>query len=216
MPAPEGFRAVDAGSQPAGVIPGVLKAVQGSSKGLPTRVYLAKEYDDKASKAAGVEVWRERVIIGIKSDRFSECAIALEDLDIDKRIELAPLIERFHTQRDSSETDLEGWDVITDSERALLMKLGIQSIDQLAEYPDALIGQMGPIGKGCKEKALRFLTGKRQATEAAERQEEMQLVMEENRRLAAKSDELEQKFMALQAQLAARDEKRDNRDNRRN
>lgn len=189
MPAPEGFRVPDSGAST--LTPGVLKAVSGSMKALPVRIYINPEYDDKASREAGIEVKREHVMIGIKTDRYSEVAIAERDLDIEKRFELQPLIERFYTQKESHETPIESWDVIGPTERTFLSKMGILTVEQLAATPDALISRLGTFGPGLKQKAERHLAGKAKDAERQEYQEEMRLLREENAKLAERMKELE-------------------------
>ena len=203
MPAPEGFRVPDTGA--GTVTPGVLKAVSGSMKALPVRIFIDHEYDDKASKNAGIEIKREHVMIGIKTDRYSEVAIAERDLDMEKRFELQPLIDRFYTQKDSQETAIETWDVIGPQERNFLAKMGINSVEQLAATPDALVSRLGVFGPGLKQKAERHLAGKVKDAERQEVQEEMRMLREENAKLAERMKEIE--AIGFQAHAAKAKEK---------
>lgn len=196
----EGFRMPDVGQQT--ITPGVLKAVSGSLGALPVRVYKHREYDDLNSALSGVETQREIVMIGIKTDRYTEVAIAEHDLDYKKRAELAPLLDRFYTQRDTHETLVEMWEAISESERVVLGSLGIQSVEQLAATPDGLLSRLGKLGQGLKEKAVRHLAGKAKSDEAQERAEEMRLLREENERLAARMAELEKLAFASHEEKA--------------
>lgn len=192
----------DAGRN-AGVVPGVLKAVSGSLGALPVRVFTHAVYDDLGSIQAGQEVKKELVMVGIKNDRFTECCIAEQDLDMQQRIELAPLLERFRTQKDSTETAIENWDAISEQEKAFLLKMGIQFVEQMAAYPDSMVGRMGKVGIALKEKAVRHMTGKAKRAEQEEQLQELALIREERERDARRLQELEEKYHALLAAQSA-------------
>jgi hypothetical protein len=156
----------------------VLKPVFGSIGAQHVRFEVAEEYSGADSLAANREVRRPVEVCLIQNDRF--CTVPLRvgrppdpskpgdpgitsELSHEQQVVLAPVYERFKTQRESTETDIVGWDVITDMERRLLVKHGIWTVEQLAAFTDQDLFRLGPGGQDLRERAKRHVLTKTEA-----------------------------------------------------
>lgn len=157
---------------------GVLKPVFGSIGAQHVRFEMASEYSGVDSLLAGKEVRRPIEVCLIQNDRF--CTVPLRvgrppdpdksgdvgiasELSHDQQVVLAPIYERFRTQKESDETDIIGWDVITDMERRLLIKHTVWTVEQLAAFSDEDLFRLGPSGKDLRERAKRHVRSKVEA-----------------------------------------------------
>lgn len=183
----------------------VLRPVFGSIGAQHVRFEVAQEYSGADSLAANREVRRPVEVCLIQNDRFSTAALRVgrppdpskpgdigitSELSHEQQVVLAPVYERFKTQRESSETDIVGWDVVTDMERRLLVKQGIWTVEQLASFSDQDLFRLGPGGKDLRERAKRHVTTKQEAA-APDYSAELEQLRSEKSELAERLARLE-------------------------
>lgn len=180
---PKGFEQTDS--------PHVMKPTFGSVGSQYVRFHVHLEYSGSDSEAKGIEVKRPIELCEIQNDKFTRVPIRVNDLSPRQKVELAPLYERFKSQKDSNETSIADWEAITDMEKGLLMTSGVYTVEQLDAFGDEELYKLGPSGKDLKLRASRHVRAKRgpDVDKVEELRREMQLIIEENKRLQAKEHE---------------------------
>lgn len=187
----------------------VLKPVFGSLDNLYCEFRIHKEFSNAESKLAGKEVQREMEVLMIQTDRFSRVPLKVGDpakgivgeLTPEMQFKTAELYERFKTQKDSTDTLIYHWEAVSDMEKGQLASLGIYTVEQLHKMPEADIFRLGPGGKDLWERAGRHVATKKE-NDVGESRRELELVMDENRRIREKQEHSEKRYFEMQAQLA--------------
>lgn len=196
MPAPEGFILPSVGQTTN--TPGIMKAVSGAIGTQVARFYTHKVYDALASEREGAEIYSERVMLGVKNDRFTEVALVAEgpsdrgdrdgnivplrpELNSAQTMATAELYERFKRQQSSTDTPIDNWDAITDGEKAQMRMVDVLFVDQLARFSDDQLYRLGPGAKRLRELAQRHVAGK-EKSKSEDLGAEMALILEERKR----------------------------------
>lgn len=204
MPAPEGFIIPTTGISTGNA--GILKAVTGAIGTQAVRFYVHKVYNAKKSEELGYEFYDDVELCGFKNDKYAETAIMVKDLSMKQKMDTARIYERFKTQKDSTDTPLEKWAVISESQKAFYLQMGIHSVEQLASFQEHELFRLGPDGKNVRDLALRHINGK-ELKKQEDRNKEMELVIKENRVMSEKIKKLEEAYFASQAEKAAQAKK---------
>lgn len=181
--------------------PHVLKPVYGSMKGVTAQFCIHDEYSGSASEKEGIEVRRPVELCMIRTDKFSNIPLRMNELSPQQKIDLASLYERFKKQASSTETNVLEWDAVSDQERVHLGSLGCWTVEQLYNTPKEERYKFGPGGDDLWNRADRHMKAKGKDP-ASEQRKELDLVLEENKKLSARMKELEEKYFAEQMKRA--------------
>lgn len=185
--------------------PGVLKPTYGSLGSQYVRFHVHKEYNGADSTVAGKEVYRPIEVCEFQNDRFTRCPIRVKDLSAKQKVELAPIYERFRTQKESDETAVTEWDAVTDLEKGFLMTAGVYTVEQLGKFEDTELHRLGPGGTDLRLRARRHMRTKEDAKPKAadELKNEIALLRAEKEDQNARMKALEEKFFKQEAEKAA-------------
>lgn len=206
--APEGFVAPNIKLQSTNN-PLVLKPTFGSIGSQYVRFELHEVYDASKSDVADIEVKEQIEICLIQNDKFTRCPIRIKDLSPAQRVALAPLYERFKTQKDSKDTAIFDWDAISDLDKTLLASVGVFTVEQLESFKEEEAYKIGPAHKELRAKAARHLKTKRMNDpewKDREQKEELALLRKEKEELAARLAKLEEDYFAREAAKAKEEE----------
>lgn len=207
IPEPTGFVGTDN--------PVILKPTFGSIGRQYVRFELHEAYSSEDSLAQGKEVKRPVEICHIQNDKFCTAALRVggkpgvsSELTAEQQRVLAPLYERFKTQKDSNETDVLVWDAVSENEKRLLAASGVYTVEQLASYSDEDLFRLGPAGQELRERGRRHMVTKQEkapdhtaeiARLRAEHAEELE-------RIRQKSEAESERLRRLEAAYYAREE----------
>jgi hypothetical protein len=188
----------------------VYKPIYGSLGSMFAEFRVHEEYLGGESARVGREVKRPVEIVIIQSDKFSRVPKRVgnwetgeaSELSRKEQIDLAPLYERFKAQKDSTDTNILNWEAVTDMEKGHLAQLGIWTVEQLHNMQEHERFRLGPGWKDLHDRAVRHIATKRGDDERSERERELELLREENRKLAEKQKESEERYFELQASIA--------------
>lgn len=207
MPAPAEFIIPDVGNTTAQK--GVLNAVVGSRGTQLVRFFMHKEYDDKSSRALGKEVFKPIEMVAFKNDQYSEYTCRVEDMTEEQRIGTAELYQRFLEQKDSNETAIEAWELVSEGERNSLLRQGYKTVEQIAAHGEHELYRLGVSGRELRDRALRHVMAKEENNKrdvAAEMRaivEQNKLIAEENANLRKDMEAAQELYFQTQQQIAA-------------
>ena len=200
----------------------VLKPVFGSLDNLHCEFRVHQEHHEGDSRKAGKEVKREKEVLLVQTDRFSRVPLAVGSAghyEVDKdgkevlvgfvasemtqemQMKTAELYERFRSQKASTDTLIFDWEAISDMEKGLLAQSGIYTVEQLFATPEHQRFKLGPAHKDLWERAARHVKSKKE-NDVNETKREMELVLEENRRIREKQEETERRYFEMQSKIA--------------
>lgn len=197
MPAPENFiiPTVVSSTQTSGV----LKAVASSVGAQAVRFYVGKSYDGETSKKLNMETYKPVEMVSFKNDPYSSYDCMVKDMDMEQRIKTQELYQRFIDQKDSDETQLEEWELLTEGERLQLFVGGINTVEQLAGYDDNQIHRLGIGAVALKARAQMHVAAKKPP---AVTNDELILIAAENKKLREEAADRDRQFYAMQERLA--------------
>lgn len=195
---PEGFKVPTIGQH--GGSPNIMRAVTGAIGTQAVKFDVYRPINQKLSEAAKSEVRDEIEVAYFKNDPYTNVAIRVKDLNDKQKIETAHLYERFLSQKDSTDTMIDAWDGIVESEKIRLAVLGISTVEQLASFKDFELQRLGGGAKDLRDRAQWHMKAK--YGEQSEASKEMQAVMEENRKLAERLKALEEQMFARHVEAA--------------
>lgn len=118
---------------------------------------------------------------------------------MEQRIKTQELYQRFIDQKDSDETQLEEWELLTEGERLQLFVGGINTVEQLAGYDDNQIHRLGIGAVALKARAQQHVAAKKPQGPSTD---ELIMIAEENKKLRQEAAERDQAFFAMQERLA--------------
>lgn len=197
MPAPENFVIPTVGSNTQ--TSGVLKAVASAVGAQSVRFYVGKIYDGESSKKLNKETYKPVEMVSFKNDPYSSYDCMVKDMDMEQRIKTQELYQRFIDQKDSDETQLEEWELLTEGERLQLFVGGINTVEQLAGYDDNQIHRLGIGAVALKARAQQHVAAKKPQGPSTD---ELIMIAEENKKLRQEAAERDQAFFAMQERLA--------------
>lgn len=183
------------------------KPVFGSIGTLPVRFYMGSSYNEAKSAELGVETYDKEEMCEITVDKFTKHTPRVKDLDRKQMLELSPLLHAFREQKDSTDTQIISWMIITEMDRAHLVSQGVYTVEQLAAFdPDQEAYRFGRGGRDLIMKARQHLAGKGQ-DKVKEREKEYQMLLDEVAKLRAKDKEREELYLQGQMQRADAEKK---------
>lgn len=197
MPAPENFIIPTVGSSTQ--TSGVLKAVASSVGAQAVRFYVGKSYDGETSKKLNMETYKPVEMVSFKNDPYSSYDCMVKDMDMEQRIKTQELYQRFIDQKDSDETQLEEWELLTEGERLQLFVGGINTVEQLAGYDDNQIHRLGIGAVALKARAQMHVAAKKPP---AVTNDELILIAAEKKKLREEAADRDRQFYAMQERLA--------------
>ena len=197
MPAPENFVIPTVGSTTQ--TSGVLKAVASAVGAQSFRFYVGKIYDGESSKKLNKETYKPVEMVSFKNDPYSSYDCMVKDMDMEQRIKTQELYQRFIDQKDSDETQLEEWELLTEGERLQLFVGGINTVEQLAGYDDHQIHRLGIGAAALKARAQQHVAAKKPQGPSTD---ELIMIAEENKKLRQEAAERDKAFFAMQERLA--------------
>jgi len=203
MPAPEQFIIPTMGEGTSQR--GIMKAVAGSSGTQQIKFFVHKIMDGKATEIANAETYKPVEMVSFRNDALSSYTCRIQDMTQEQRIKSGPLYERFMNGKDSTDTQIEDWDMLNENEKIGLIQLGVVTVEQAAAYQDHEVYRLGIDGKNVRDKAIRHVRGKEVSKEQSW-SEEMRAMVEENRKIKAEIEAAKDAYYALQAQLAEKHE----------
>lgn len=198
MPAPEGFQIPTLGHSTGSQ--GTLKGVVGNIGHQSVRFEVHKVFNEALSAKTGLEVRDEIPLALFKNDAFNEVPVRVKDLSKKQIEDTQDLYNRFMLQKDSTDTVILEWDAIDERDRRRLDGQDIRSVEQLANWPEAQIFQLGPGGRDLVAKAKRHVLSKNGGK--SEDREDFEKLMEENKRLREQNEKRDADYFAMQARLA--------------
>lgn len=156
-----------------------FKPVFGAIGTQAVRFFIGKSYNQAKSQLSGVETYDAEEMCEIQNDKFAKYTPRVRDLDNKQLMDLGALLQQFREQKDSKDTQIVGWMVITENERAFLINSGVYTVEQLAAFdPNQDSYRFGREGKTLIEKARQHIAGK-SLDKAKEREDEYQLLLKE-------------------------------------
>ena len=124
------------------------------------------------------------------------------ELSLEQQMQLAELREKFRQNEHGSDTPVALWDALNVAEQMQLVNLGVHYVEQLANFKDHEIYKLGNGGEDLVKRARRHMDGKRpDKSDDFERQ--MSALMDARQKETARADEMEKRYLEMQARLAA-------------
>lgn len=183
------------------------KPVFGAMGTLAVRFYMGSSYNEARSMKEGLECYDKEEMCEIVVDKYTKHTPRVKDLDNKQLLDLGPLLQAFRDQKDSTDTQIISWLIITEHERAHLVTQNIYTVEQLAAFdPDQDSFRFGRDGRNLIMKARQHVAGK-QVDKGADVAKEMELLRAEISALRAKSEAREDAYIKSQIALAAKDKR---------
>lgn len=195
---PEGLIVTPTKFEPTGN-PLVMRPTYGSIGTQHVRFYTHETYSGSDSEKAQKEVKKQVDICEIQNDKFTKVPIRVNDLSRAQKAILAPLYERFKTQKDSNETQILDWDAVTDNEKIFLGQLGVMTVEQLNSFTGQDVYKLGPGAEELIARAKRHMKSKEEKNGPTN---ELALLRKEKEELAARLKRLEDSYMEKEIEKA--------------
>lgn len=201
MPAPSEFIIPTVGESTGNN--GVLKAVSGAVGTQAVKFLIEGIYDGEASKATNMEVRKPMEFVEFKNDPFSSYKCRVSDMTQEQRIRTGALYEQFKTNKDSTDTPLDAWDMINENERIALLNNNIFTVEQITHFKDHEVYRLGIDGKNLRDRAVRHVNGK-EAAKQSNLNDEMRAILEENKKLKLEMEEAKELYYKMQEELSSK------------
>lgn len=204
--------------------PGVMKASGGAVGTQAVKFHEVKTFNAGESDRLNLEAYSKVIVCEITNDKYTKVPLIVEGGDDRKdktgkvvplkcmltrqqQIATAPIYERFKSQKDSTDTPIEQWDAVQDSEKLNLAMIGVLFVEQLASFNDVELYKLGAGGKEIRDLALRHVRGKQGPSESEKFGSEMQALMEARKEETGRRQALEERLLQMEVLLAEKDVK---------
>lgn len=203
---------------------GVMKATGGAVGSQAVNFKELRVFNAGDSDRLNLESYSKLTICEITNDKYTKVPLIVEGGEdrIDKngkhvpmkcmltraqQIATAPIYERYKSQKGTTDTPIEMWDVIQDSEKLNLAMIGVLFVEQLASFSDVELYKLGVGGTNLRDLARRHVKGKERPHASEDFGKEMASLIEARQEESRKREALEARLLEMEVLLAEKAEK---------
>jgi hypothetical protein len=195
--------------------PLIMRPVFGTVDSLAIRFYMDFDYNEQKTLELPFEYSDPVEMVRITVDRFTQIVGYARDLDrmiVDMKPEIRAriqeLYQKFKRQDSSNETPIVAWVAAKPMEKNLCERVGIGTVEQLADASKELLAHLGPYGPDLQSRARKHVASKTERIEVGDQAKVIHDLRLELEQLRKMNDEKFERLIAAQSEKAKSEKKR--------